>query len=177
MNSMPRLLVMMFCTALQVRDIDGITRTPLVLHHGQQAVVLIFVGVECPISNSYAPELNRICRDYAGKALDFFIVYSDPALSPAAAKRHSKDFGYTCPSLLDSRQVLMKRAGATVTPEAVVIDSRGIAIYRGRIDNWFEDFGKQRFAATTHDLRDALDAVLAGKKVLVPVTKAVGCPI
>lgn len=162
--------------AVQVNDTDGVLRAPFDLHK-QKAAVLIFVGVDCPISNSYAPQINRIVKDYSGKAFDFFIVYSDPALSVADAKKHTKDFGYQCPALMDSHQVLMKLAQATVTPQAVVMDASGQALYSGRIDNWYEDFGKQRYAPTTHDLRDALDAIAAGKKVAMPVTKAVGCPI
>jgi hypothetical protein len=174
----PKLLISMFWLhgALQVADINGVLRTPLELRN-HEAAVLIFVGVDCPISNSYAPAINRIVADYAGKDLDFYIVYSDPKLSAADAKKHAADFGYTCPALLDSQQRLMKKVNATVTPEAAVVDSAGQVVYLGRIDNWYEDFGKQRYAATTHELRDALDAVIAGKKVMTPVTKAVGCPI
>jgi hypothetical protein len=174
----PKLLVSMFClhAALQVNDINGIPRTPLQLHD-HKAAVLLFVGVDCPISNSYAPKINRMIADYSGKGLDFYIVYSDPRLTAADAKKHAKDFGYTCPALMDSRQLLMKKVNATVTPEAVVVDPHGQVVYLGRIDNWYEDFGKQRYSATTHELQDALDAILAGKKMATSVTKAVGCPI
>jgi hypothetical protein len=66
---------------------------------------------------------------------------------------------------------------AKATPEAAVLDSNGLLMYRGRIDNWYADFGRYRQQATVHDLRDALDAILAGKKIPTPVTKPVGCPI
>ncbi len=78
---------------------------------------------------------------------------------------------------MDPRQELLKKVKATVTPEAVVVDGHGKVLYLGRIDDWYEDFGKQRYSATTHELRDALDEILAGKKVTTPVTKAVGCPV
>ena len=174
----PKLIVIMASVyaAIAVPDTGGMQRTPFDLHK-QKAAVLIFVGVDCPISNSYSPEINRIVSDYAKRGLDFYIVYSDPKLSVADAKKHSSDFGFTCPSLMDSQQVLMKLVKATVTPEAAVVTADGRVLYLGRIDNWYEDFGKQRFAATTHDLRDALDAIVAGKKVAVPVTRAVGCPV
>ena len=172
------LLVMLACgcATIQVSDTDGVQRNPLDLH-GHKAAIFIFVGVDCPISNSYAPEINRIVADNANRGLDFFVVYSDPKLSLEDAKKHSTDFGFTCPSLMDTQQVLMKQLHATVTPEVAVVGADGQVLYQGRIDNWYEDFGKQRFAATTHDLRDALDAIAAGKTVPAPVTKAVGCPI
>ena len=68
-------------------------------------------------------------------------------------------------------------AGATVTPTAVVLDREGAVRYRGRIDDFYAALGKPRRQATTHELRDALDAVLAGKPVAVPEAKALGCYI
>jgi hypothetical protein len=174
----PKLLISLFWLhgSLQLRDVDGVLHSPLQLHEAK-AAVLIFIGVDCPISNSYTPMLNQMMHDYAGQRVDFYMVYSDPNLPPADARRHSRDFGYLCPSLLDPDQKLMKKLHASVTPQAVVVDASGTTVYRGRIDNWYEDFGKQRFAPTTHDLKDAIDAVLAGKKVATAVTRAVGCPI
>jgi Redoxin len=174
----PKLLVSLFWLhgVVQVSDIHGVMRTPLVLHD-HKAAVLIFVAVDCPISNSYAPKINKIISDYSKKDLDFFIVYSDPKLTVEDAQKHTKDFGYICPALMDNQQLLMQKVHATVTPEVAVLTAHGQVEYLGRIDNWYEDFGKQRYDATTHELRDALDAVLAGGKVATPVTKVVGCPI
>jgi hypothetical protein len=78
---------------------------------------------------------------------------------------------------IDRDRTLAHRARASVTPEAVLIDSKGEIRYRGRIDNRYVDFGKPRRVVTTFDLRDALEAVLAGKSVAHPETTAVGCYI
>jgi hypothetical protein len=161
---------------ISVKDVNGHAQHPFDLHD-QKAVVLIFVGTECPISNSYSPEINRIVADYSRRGFDFYMVYSDPTVSAADAKKHAEAFGYKCPALLDQQQVLKKLAGATATPQAVVMTAAGDTLYSGRIDNWYEDFGKQRYSATVHDLRDALEAIAVGKKVAVRVTKVVGCPI
>ncbi|GIT77890.1 MAG: hypothetical protein Ct9H300mP32_2720 [Verrucomicrobiota bacterium] len=64
-----------------------------------------------------------------------------------------------------------------VTPEAAVFDAKGRLIYRGRIDDLYADFGKKRARPTRHDLRDTLDALLAGKRLTKRTTKAVGCYI
>jgi hypothetical protein len=56
-----------------------------------------------------------------------------------------------------------------------VIDRGGAVRYRGRIDNFYVAFGRSRQVVTVHDLRDALDAVLAGKPVATPVTQPIGC--
>jgi len=67
--------------------------------------------------------------------------------------------------------------GAYVTPQAAVLTGDGKLLYLGRVDNRVEDFGKQRLTATVFDLRDAIDAALAGKPVAHPRTKSIGCAI
>lgn len=79
--------------------------------------------------------------------------------------------------LIDRDRTIAGRAKASVTPEAVLVDARGEIRYRGRIDNRYVDLGKPRRVVTVHDLREALDAVLAGKPVPHPETTALGCHI
>ncbi len=162
---------------LAATDADGVVRHPLMELNGRHAAVFLFVGVDCPISNAYAPEINRVAADYAKQGFDFYRVYADPAVTAAAAKRHGTAYGYTCPALLDGDGAVVRRLGATRTPEVAVVAADGTVLYHGRIDDRYTDVGRQRYAATTHELRDALDDVIAGRAVKVPVTKAVGCPI
>jgi hypothetical protein len=178
-----RFLAVMLCLAaptlalppaVAVRDLTGGMVQPLAAK-GQKATCLLFIAHDCPVSNQYAPEFNRIVRDYAAKGVAFYVVYCEADGKAADAAKHHKDFGYRCPGLLDPKHKLVKQAGATVTPEAAVSDSVGKLAYRGRIDNLYVDFGKPRYAATVHDLRRALDAVSAGKPVPVKTTKAIGC--
>ena len=110
-----------------------------------------------------------------GKRISFFIVYADPHVSRGEARKHSQDFGYRCPSLLDPTHLLVRRTGATVTPEAAVFDSHGRLAYRGRIDDTYIDYGKRRDAPIRRDLRLALESVLNGRRPKPAVTKAVGC--
>ena len=79
--------------------------------------------------------------------------------------------------LLDPQQILSRYTGATITPEVAVLSGGGELLYLGRIDNRVEDFGKTRLQATEFDLRDTLDAVLAGKPVPHARTKSLGCAI
>ena len=81
------------------------------------------------------------------------------------------------PLLLDPKLSLARGAGATVMPEAAVLSPSGHVLYLGRIDDRVVDFGKARLQARQHDLREALDAVLAGKPVAHSRTRAVGCAI
>ena len=79
--------------------------------------------------------------------------------------------------VLDAKQVLARRHDAKVTPEAHVFLADGSRLYRGRIDNTYATYGKRRPEATSHDLREALQSTLAGRKPAKAVTKAVGCQI
>ncbi|MSR43524.1 MAG: hypothetical protein EXS29_06990 [Pedosphaera sp.] len=107
--------------------------------------------------------------------MPFYMVYPDYDTTADAVKRHANEFKLPGPLLLDPRLELAQKTGATVTPEAVVVGAAGKVLYRGRINNRFQDLGRERNVTTRHDLREALLPVLAGKPVVVAETKAVGC--
>jgi thiol-disulfide isomerase/thioredoxin len=147
-----------------------------------KANVLFFVSSDCPVSNSYAPEIQRLCGEYRSKGVGCSLLYEDVDASPASIRKHLDDYRYSAvPAVIavaiDGQRTIAKQAHATVTPEAVVIDSRGEIRYRGRIDNFYAALGKPRQQVTEHDLRDALESVLAGRKVANPETRTLGCYI
>ncbi|HEY8461719.1 MAG TPA: redoxin domain-containing protein [Blastocatellia bacterium] len=142
-----------------------------------RAVALFFINAECPISNRYAPEINRIVAEYSAQGVAFYGVHSDPDIDPAAALRHARDYGFDFPVLLDPAQTLAGKTGVILTPTAVILSPAGELLYRGRIDNRYLDFGKYRAAGVKPDLRIALDAVMAGKQVPEKHTKPVGCSL
>ena len=141
----------------------------------KQAIVMLFVSTECPISNRYAPTINRMAQEYSRKNVAFFLVQSDPGLSPQAAEQHAKEFALTIPVLMDPEQILASELETLVTPTAIVLNNAGEVLYRGRVDDRNIDLGKYRDAPKREDLKIALDEVLAGKKVSEPVTKVIGC--
>jgi peroxiredoxin len=141
------------------------------------AVVLFFLAPECPISQGYVPEMNRIAQAYAARGVRVFGVQSDPAASDAEVSRHVAESKYAFPILQDRRQRLVDHTGATVTPEAVLMTRTGALIYRGRIDNRIPSLGVRRPQATQFDLRSAVDAVLAGHATSFTRTTAIGCSI
>jgi hypothetical protein len=79
--------------------------------------------------------------------------------------------------LLDPAHVLVKKTGVTIAPEVAVLAPDGKILYRGRIDDWYIDYGKRRAAPTQRDLRNALDAIVQGKAVPRPTTRAIGCDL
>ena len=162
---------------LKVRDVTGVEREPLKVAAGH-VETLIFIDNTCPVSNYYSHEIRRICEAYAARGVGCTLVYVDPTLTDEKAKQHAAEYGHGgYPKIVDRAHALVAATGAKITPEAVVVTPGGAIAYRGRIDNFYADFGKPRTAATEHDLRDALDSVLAGKPVPNPETKPVGCYI
>ena len=161
---------------MEIPTVDGAKIKPFG-GKDHKAVVLLFVAHECPISNQYAPEIKRLVQTYAPKKVAFHIVYVEPDLTPTKAREHIASFGYPRPALLDRKQQLAHLAGATITPEVAVFTPDGKRRYLGRINDLYAGLGKRRAQATKHDLRDALDAILGGKPVAQPVTKAFGCYI
>ncbi len=158
------------------RDTRGAVHTTAEWRDGR-AVVLFFVMTDCPVANSYVPEMNRIREAYAARGVRFYAVQADTTAPEAAVAAYARDYRYSFPLLLDPEQQLVAVTGATMVPQAAVLSSDGHVLYLGRIDNRVVDFGKQRPQATEPDLRDALDAVLAGKPVPHPFTKSIGCAI
>jgi len=142
---------------------------------GLRALLFVFVLPDCPISNVYSRELVRIRDAYAAQGVRCFLVYPDPDLEEDVMRNHLADYGITLEALHDPEQRLVAHTGATITPEAAVVSPAGEVLYLGRIDDLYVDFGKRRAEARERDLRDALDAVLAGRRPDPARTDAIGC--
>jgi peroxiredoxin len=160
----------------QLRDTQGALHSAAEWS-GHKAVLLFFVTIDCPVANSYVPEMNRIHAGYGPRGVLVYAVQADPTVPQPDVARYAADYRYGFPLLLDPTQVLVRLAQATITPQAAVLSPQGRLLYLGRIDNRVADFGKQRLQATVQDLRIALDAVLAGQPVPHPRTKSIGCAI
>ena len=168
--------LLVLAQAVSLQGADGKEYRPLELYDAKAAVFL-FVTTECPIANKMAPEMNRIARSFASRDFRFYFVNVEPGIAAATARSHAKEFGFTAPVLLDRRHELARRLGVTRTPEAAVMSPYGEVLYRGRINDQFVDLGRRQAQVRHHDLRDALEAVLAGKRVPRPRTQAVGCTL
>jgi hypothetical protein len=140
-----------------------------------KATVLLFIAHDCPIANGYAPEIQRIAKTYQSRGVVFDLVYVEAGLTVAAARAHETAFGYHLTALRDTKHLLVKMTGATVTPEAVVLLPNGKIAYRGRIDDKYPALGVQRTVITQHDLSNALAALVAGKPVPRAAAPAIGC--
>jgi peroxiredoxin len=161
---------------LHLRDTRGAVHTNAEWSSAK-AILLFFVTTDCPVANSYVPEMNRVRDAYAARGVVVWAVEAETTTADPVVAKYAADYHYGFPLLLDPRQELVNLSGATITPQAAVLAPDGRVLYLGRIDNRVEDFGKQRPQATQSDLRIALDEVLAGKPVTHPRTKSIGCAI
>jgi peroxiredoxin len=162
--------------SFQLRDTQGALHTQAEFA-GHKAVVLFFTTTDCPIANSYVPEMNRVHDAYASRSVLFYAVQTDLTIPEADVAKYARDFRYAYPVLLDPKQQLVRWTGASTTPQVAILAPDGKLLYLGRVDDRVADFGKQRLQPTVTDLRDSLDAVLAGKPVPHAATKSIGCAI
>ncbi len=147
---------------------------------GAKAVVLFFAASDCPISNRYIPEIERLDREFAPQGVHFWWVYPNPGDTAAVVRRHYEQFDIHADAVLDTEQRLTHMAHATITPEVAVFLStaEGLReVYRGRIDDRYVALGRERPVATQHDLETAIRAVLANRTVPKPGGPPVGCSI
>jgi hypothetical protein len=139
-----------------------------------RASVLLFVATDCPFSNRMAPEIRRLHERFRDRGVAFWLVYPNAADEPAAIRQHLARHGLDLPAVRDPSHRLVERAGVRVTPEAALF-SGGDVVYRGRIDDRAAELGVGRPEPTRRDLEEAVAAVLAGREIAEPVTRAVGC--
>ena len=145
----------------------------LLVAQADQPVVYVFTTTDCPISNRYAPEIQRLAAKY-GDTATFVLVYPVRSDSAELIRDHVRRFGYALDTVRDVDQKLVKQTGVTVTPEVAVMKGSAL-LYRGRIDDRYVELGKERPKPTTHDLDAALSAAIAGKPVAPRETRAIGC--
>jgi hypothetical protein len=138
---------------------------------GAETTVLAFISVDCPISNRYLPELEKLRKSHDGVA--FWHVYPNAKETPEAIAEHRREYGIETAFVRDPEHALVGLAKATVTPEAAVFDHDKKLRYRGRIDDRYIAFGKYRQEPQKRDLALALDERSAG----LVTTDAIGCAI
>jgi peroxiredoxin len=141
----------------------------------RKAVVVLFLGTECPINNQYLPRLAELHKTYSDQVA-FVAINSNVHDTPTRISGHIKANGIPFPVLKDSANVVADDFGARRTPEAFILSPAGKVLYQGRIDDQI-GIGYKRKQPTRHDLVAALDEVLAGKPVSVAKTDVAGCLI
>ena len=171
------ILALTVATVLGVTDLDGRQVDPFdagTAGARVRALVFVFVRSDCPVSNRYVPELNRLYAAYRERGFRLWLVYSGGNATAPIVRLHRATYDLRAPALLDPGFTLADKAGATMTPEVAVYDARRL-LYRGRIDDRAQGVGLWRVAPTTRDLAEVLRRLDRGDEVTYRTTQAVGC--
>ena len=152
-------------------DIDGKERS-LASLKGKNGTVLIFVAVQCPVSNAYNERMEKLAQDYKAKGIVVVGINANSTEPAADVKAHAAEKHLTFPILKDVGNKVADTLGATRTPEAYFLDANNKLLYHGRIDN-----SRDVTQVNSSELRDALEATLSGKPVAKTTANAFGCSI
>jgi len=152
-------------------DADGAEHSLKALM-GKNGAVIIFIATRCPVSNGYNERMEKLAADYKAKGINVIGINSNVTEPASEVKSHAAEKHLTFTILKDDGNKIADRLGANHTPEAYVVDASGKLVYHGRIDN-----SQNTANITSNDLRDALDAILAGKPIQKTTSLAFGCSI
>jgi len=138
--------------------------------------VIVFLGVDCPISQKYMIVLKNINDQFASAQFEMTGLIPGK-VSSDELNSFLKTYPVTFPVYKDKHNRCTTKLKAEVTPEVFLFDSKGKLKYRGAIDDWYYELGRYRQAANENYLRDAIEAVISGVEPTVTKTKAIGCII
>jgi peroxiredoxin/mono/diheme cytochrome c family protein len=162
-----------------LKDVHGVSHSLAELSDAP-VIVVVFMGVECPLAKLYAPRLTQLAEEHAGRGVRFLAIDSNAQDSLAEMTHFARTYHLAIPLLKDFGNLVADQFGAERTPEAFVLDRDRTVRYRGRIDDQFgfqSGVGYQRPKATKGELVAAIEQLLQSKPVLEPVTRTPGCLI
>jgi len=163
----------------ELQDFYGKTHT-LADYADQQLVIIYFTGTECPLAKLYAPRMERISQKYASQGVAMLGINSNRQDSITEIAAYAHRHGVTFPILKDAGNKVADQFKAERTPQVFVLNKDREICYHGRIDGTYSFGSGVGFAAPQEkrlDMLEAVDELLAGKEVSVPVTAPKGCII
>lgn len=140
------------------------------------AVAIVFLGIDCPIAELYAPRLAALCRAFEGRGVAFLGINANARDTVEEIAAHAKRLDLPFPVLRDEGNVLADRLKADRMCEVVLLDRQRMVCYRGAIDDQYQ-IGARRDEPEHRYLADALEAILKGRRVAVAESQVFGCPI
>jgi peroxiredoxin len=152
-----------------LQNLDG---APVTMETAGKLTALFFIATQCPISNDYNERMQALVNEYQARGINFVFVNSNDTEPAAEVRKHMQDHRFTFPVYKDPNNALADLLHAQVTPEVFLFDKTGTVVYHGAIDD-----SRNAAKITKRPLRDAFEAVLAGKDVPVKEHKAFGCTI
>jgi thiol-disulfide isomerase/thioredoxin len=145
----------------------------------KSATVIMFICNHCPFVKHVNAQLVMLANDYLSKGISFIAISSNdaenyPEDSPEKMKEYAIRLSYPFPYLYDENQEVAKSYDAACTPDFFVFDAELKCIYRGQLDDSRPSNGKP---VTGKDIRNALDAIIAGKETPKDQKPSIGCNI
>lgn len=141
-----------------------------------RARVVVFLGTECPVGNSYVPDLVEFQKKYLDQSVKVLAVNAMLSDTTESIQKHIADYKIDFPVLIDARQTVADLFGVQRIPTAFILDRRGRVRYAGRFDDRV-GIGFQRDSARRSDVEEAVKEILADKEVSVAQTQVEGCKI
>lgn len=139
---------------------------------GEKGTVLIFISAQCPVVRDYLERISKLAVDYKARGVNVIGINSNAGETTDDIKAHAAANNLTMPILKDKNNKIADQLGAERTPEVFFLDANNKLVYHGRIDNH-----RNVSLVNANDLRDAIDATLAGKPVVKTEASAFGCTI
>jgi peroxiredoxin len=144
----------------------------------KEAIAVVFTCNHCPYARAWEDRLVEIQADYAARGVQLVAICANdakkyPDVSVPRMRERSEEKGFNFPYLYDESQEVARAYGAERTPEIFLFDKGRTLRYHGTVDDNYEDPA----AVNVHYLREALEAVLAGKEPSTAETTPVGCTI
>ena len=145
---------------------------------GADVLVVIVSCNHCPYVVAYEERIVYLSREYTGKGVRIVAINANDAVrypddGMPQMKERARQRGFDFPYLRDDSQELARALGARFTPEVFAFDRTRKLRYHGRID----DNHREPTSVRSHDLRNAIDALLNGREPAVTETQAVGCSV
>lgn len=153
--------------------VDGKTFSMADAARTHKAVVVMFIATKCPYSNAYNDRMRDMAAAYEKQGIVFAGINSNKTEPAGEVIAHAKQHGFGFSLMKDPDNKVADLYDARHTPEIFVVDPDGKVRYHGRIDENYEEPAK----VASPDLKNALDALLAGKPIAKAETKAFGCSI
>lgn len=161
---------------LTMKDLTGATRPLSAALKDRRAVVLCLTSVTCPLSTRYTPRQKVMADEYAARGVLFVLVNVSDTDTLPEMKQQAKMLQWPGLSLPDEDRSLRRALSPRTTTEVLVIDAARTLVFRGAVDDQF-GVGSATAEPKRRWLRDALDAVIAGRPVATPATWSPGCTV
>ena len=143
---------------------------------GKKAVVVIFIATGCPYSNAFTHVMAGLAHEYEARGVAFIGINANSTEPVREVAEHARNHGLDFPVLKDEGNRVADQLGASVTPEAFLLDSSWTLRYHGALGNSHQPTNNPN-KTNADELRPALEDVLHGKPAEVTETKAFGCSI